>query len=359
MIFFVAHQNKKAVRVPPGVLPENEWIADLRDEWNRVPLSCLPRAKDGLLLLNALAEYPSPIPLYDQAVPFDKVCKGQKPTLSHVMQDLLLVDEDKLSITDAGQRHVSEGGITKAQLLACLIQMPSIREYSSTTRLYSALDLHFQKGGSHLCGLVIPAEISKCALVDQDETGLCWGTSLCSAGMLTDIHYDYHGPAQLMVGISTRKLWLIWPPTHNNLEWWSGFRARTPTGVETLDAVKHMEGLTLLYQRGINAFILPPYHLHAVLTFETSAHCGVTFWNLQSWKDFSQYGLEWEYSCMKDYLSKGYGLRDAQVLSQDVLDALERLDVFALKFAKKDKDLRRWIVDLRKRVLDLKLGQID
>jgi hypothetical protein len=49
-----------------------------------------------------------------------------------VMQDLLLViNEDKLFITDAGQRYISEGGIMMAQLLTCLVQMPYIREYTS------------------------------------------------------------------------------------------------------------------------------------------------------------------------------------------------------------------------------------
>jgi hypothetical protein len=119
--------------------------------------------------------------------------------------------------------------------------------------------------------------MEKCTYVDVYENDAVWGTTLCPPGLLTDLHYDHHGSMQLMVGISTRKLWLIWSPTSKNLEWWSGFPARTPTGRETIEAVNTMEGFSILYQQGLNAFTLPPYHLHAILTFDTSTHCRMTF----------------------------------------------------------------------------------
>jgi len=73
-----------------------------------------------------------------------------------------------------------------------------------------------------------------------------------------------------MVGISTMKLWLIWPPTSKNLEWWSGFPAWMPMGRETIEVVNTMEGLSILYQQGLNTFTLPPYHLHAILQHQHS-----------------------------------------------------------------------------------------
>jgi hypothetical protein len=357
IIFFyialrVIHDEKPAVS---DVHPKNLWLVELMDEWNTAPLCYLPRAKDGLAVIKSLVQYPTEIPRYERNVPFESVCKGQRPTLSHVMEDLLLLDDDKLRVTDAGQRHISEGGLTKAQLLANMLQAPYVREASSTTRLYSVLDLHFQKGGSHKCGLVIPPEVRNGGLEDRDEDGLCWGTSVCPGGNLTDIHYDYHGSAQLIVGISTQKLWLIWPPTPRNLDWWSGFRSRTPTGTETLEAVKNLDGLNVLYQTGSNAFVLPSYHLHAVITFEISAHSGVTFWDMDTWNDFSRGGLEWEYNWAKDYASKGYGLVDAQTLEKDIVEALNNYEVLGRKRNVKGKDLQRWVADMRRKVSGLRL----
>jgi hypothetical protein len=252
------------------------------------------------------------------------------------MHDLLLIEDDLFSIEDVGQRHMAVGGITKAQFLACLAQAPYLGENTPNTRLFSVLGLPFQREGLRMCGLTLPPEIKKRALVDEQEDGLRWRTSICPAGTFTDLHYDHHGCTQLMVGISTRKLWLIWPPTPKNLEWWSGFRARTPTGTEALDAIKHMERLTLHHQQGLNAFFLPPYHLHAALTFETSAHCVVTFWDIPSWEDFSRVGLEWEF------------------LAQDILDALDQLEVLS-NTRKKSKGLVKWVMDMRTKLAALKL----
>jgi len=122
---------------------DNQWITGLRDEWSKPPFSCLPRAEDGLRLLEVLEKYPSPIPKYDRFLPLETVCFGQTPTLAHVMQDFMLIEEDDFTVSDAGQRHMAEGGITKAQFLACLVQAPYIQEKSPTTQLFSIIDLPF------------------------------------------------------------------------------------------------------------------------------------------------------------------------------------------------------------------------
>src|SRR5882724_8739390 len=48
---------------------DNQWITELRDQWSKPPFSFLPRAEDGLQLLEALERYPSPIPKYDTFLP--------------------------------------------------------------------------------------------------------------------------------------------------------------------------------------------------------------------------------------------------------------------------------------------------
>jgi hypothetical protein len=105
---------------------DNQWITELRAEWSKPLFSCLPHAEDGLHLLEAWEKYPSPIPKYDWFLPLETVCFSQTPMLGHIMQDFMLIEEDNFMVSDAGQWHMAEGGITKVQFLTCLLQMPYI-----------------------------------------------------------------------------------------------------------------------------------------------------------------------------------------------------------------------------------------
>jgi hypothetical protein len=98
----------------------------------------------------------------------------------------------------------------------------------------------------------------------------------------------------MMVDIHCDKLWLLWPATELNLQWWSQHHNRASNGAQiTRDALAHLEGLQVIHSNGSKAFILPPYHLHAVITFEASAHSGIALWGFPWW-DSSRQGIEWE-----------------------------------------------------------------
>ena len=119
-------------------------------------------------------------------------------------------------------------------------------------------------------------------------------------------------------------------------------------GRETIEAVNTMEHLSILYQHGLNAFTLPPYHLHAILTFNTSTHCGMSFWDMESWEKFGRVGLEWELNWTQDYVSKGYGKKDAELLAGEMMDTFNKLDVLCDKKVKNSKVLEKWVVDMQK-----------
>jgi len=114
--------------------------------------------------------------------------------LAHITQDFMLIEEDNFTVSDAGQQHMAEGGFTKAQFLTCLSQVSYTREKSPITRLFSIIDLPFQKEGSQLCGLKLLWEMEKCMYVDMFENDAVWGMTLCPPGSLTDLHYDHWGP---------------------------------------------------------------------------------------------------------------------------------------------------------------------
>lgn len=186
----------------------------LRNEWASTPLSLLPRAVDGLRLLDVLLCHPTSIPTFHSFIPFQDVYSGEAPSYSHVVADFLYADE--VQAADQGLRGFVDG-VKKDQILASWLQGPYVRKMENTTRLYSILDLPFHKKGSGRCQIKIPDRFLVDGVKEKHEGIDLWGTSMCPAGTLTDIHFDYCGPAQLMVSIRGRKLWLLWPPSPQNL----------------------------------------------------------------------------------------------------------------------------------------------
>lgn len=283
-------------------------IKELRDEWASKPLNLLPRAIDGLAILNRLLSCPTSIPIFDDFIPFKDVYDREAPTYSHIIADLL--HADTVDVVDQGLRCVVEG-VKKEQILASWLEGPYARKVDDTIRLYSILDLRFQREGSGRCSIKVPKNFTVDGIMEKENGRDVWGTSMCPAGTLTDIHFDYCGPAQFIVSVRGRKLWLLWPPTAKNLHWWKAHHTRAANGTSTIAAIDALENLQLLFMNEKSSFILPPYHFHAVLTFEASAHCGGCLWTYGWWKTTSKMCAEWEYQWAKDYATNGFVTADA------------------------------------------------
>src|SRR5882762_9413585 len=67
---------------------------------------------------------------------------------------------------------------------------------------------------------------------------------------------------------------------------------RSSNGISTVDTINGMCGLEMLHAKGPQAFILPPYHFHAVITFDTSIHANISLWGFQ-WLEQFRRGLKW------------------------------------------------------------------
>jgi len=331
--------------------PENAWMIKLREEWGSAPLKFLPRYQDGKNMLDALVRYPSPIPMWDDLVDESEIYENQRPSMDHIMMDLLHTDDGSLNIIDQQLRFGCE--VTKAQFLAALIRAPHVKEFNPSTRLYSIPDLDFHEEGSHQCGITVPKNMLDFSVQSTRDGRRLWGTSLCPLGTVTDVHTDYHGPMQLMLGISTRKLWLIWPGTPKNFEWWASRRSRCPTSTVTVEAIQQLEGLKILYQTGRQAFILPPYHFHAVMTFETSAHCGTALWDYEWWLKASKAGIEWEYGWARDYMANEHPRSEAVALLNDLDVAMGKWEQLLAKLVKKNVNVMKfkpWVKETSKKV---------
>ncbi|KAJ7120928.1 hypothetical protein C8R44DRAFT_736629 [Mycena epipterygia] len=110
-------------------------------------------------------------------------------------------------------------------------------------------------------------------------------TALCPPGWISPIHIDHTGLAEAIVHCGGDKLWLIWPLTVHNLAWWD---LKHPAHVDfpsMLLAVQELEHWKVLRVTEPCSFIIPPFHLHAVLTFTLASHIGVSFAHPSFWTE--------------------------------------------------------------------------
>jgi hypothetical protein len=309
------------------------WIQDLRTEWNSPPLRYLPRYKDGEMLLEALMKYPTPIPAYDNLLCDPVKCQGQTPTMEHIAADLINTPDDCLNIVD---QSVGYGTVShKEQVFVSMWNAANAKSEDSAVKLFSVPDLPFHPNGSGKCKISLAPDILDLAVMDKDDAKGTWSSTFCPPGTITDIHSDYHGGSQVIFGISTKKLWLFWPPTEKNLMWLSKHNLKSNTGAVTLEAIHHLEGLTLLYQQGRQAFFMPPFHIHAVLTFAVSAHSGTAIWDYNAWKNTARRVTEWEFAWARDYFENGHSKAHGVEALEYLEHAMTRWDKLHKKLVKK------------------------
>jgi hypothetical protein len=355
--------NVSSVSSPPvEAHPENAWMLSLKNEWRSPPLCHLPRSKDGDDILDALLRFVTPIPSYDRLLEHAELYGGDGPSIEHVVADLIHTDEEEMVIVD---QSVGQGvSASKEQVLASMWRSAHAKTDDSEIKLFSIPDLPFHKNGTGKCLIQLPNRFLDKAVVDSDNGKDTWSTTFCPPGTITDIHWDYHGGAQVMLGISTRKLWLFWPPSQKNLEWWKRRNLLPTKSSDTLEAIQVLEGLKVLYQTGRQAFFMPPFHFHAVLTFEVSAHCGTPIWDYDHWKHTARRVTEWEYLWGRDYFQNGCVREDARLTMEHLNHAMSRWDKLGKRLAKRKcvskVDLQEFVdwVKVYRRNVEQRLAQL-
>ncbi|KIM79879.1 hypothetical protein PILCRDRAFT_823068 [Piloderma croceum F 1598] len=264
---------------------DNTWIGDLRTDWNSAPLHYLPRFRDGSMILDALA-----------------------PTMEHIVADLILAKHEDLNIINQEIGHRTQSH--KEQVLVSMWTAAYASSENSNIKLFTIPDIPFHPDSSGKCGIGLVKRFLKLAVTDTDTANDSWSLSFWPPGAITDLHWDYHGGSQIILGISTKKLWLFWHPTEKNLAWWSKHNLHPTSSSTTLETIHNLKGLTFLYQQGQQAFFMPPYHIHAVLTFEVSTHSGTLVWDYNTWKDTARRVTEWEVAWAQDYFENGHSCTD-------------------------------------------------
>ncbi|KAJ7823151.1 hypothetical protein B0H14DRAFT_2827102 [Mycena olivaceomarginata] len=136
-------------------------------------------------------------------------------------------------------------------------------------------------------------------------------------GWFSDMHVDFAGLAQAIVHCDGEKLWLFWPATAKNLDWWGMQHPQPWIGHPSrlLEALDAMEGLEVMHVTDACAFIVPPFCIHAVIAFAGSSHTCVSFAHAAHWP-LARRGLEF---CKALVRNPMYPARSAMELVEKVV----------------------------------------
>ncbi|KAJ7801798.1 hypothetical protein B0H14DRAFT_2894454 [Mycena olivaceomarginata] len=136
-------------------------------------------------------------------------------------------------------------------------------------------------------------------------------------GWVSDMHVDFAGLAQAIVHCDGEKVWLFWPATAKNLDWWGMQHPQPWIGHPSrlLEALDAMEGLEVMHVTDACAFIVPPFCIHAVIAFAGSSHTCVSFAHAAHWP-LARRGLEF---CKALVRNPMYPARSAMELVEKVV----------------------------------------
>ena len=332
----------------------NDWLKVLCKRWTEPPLASFPHSAQGSRIFDALLSLSHEIPLFPTMEATQEIYSAFRvPTMEHIITDIITLPQDTLEVIDVAADSIIPG-LSKATFIAAMIMSHSA-EWTPSSRMYSIHSLPCQPSGTLQCQLKIPNTFKDRAIVETDGRVPRWVSSVCPAGTLTNIHVDYHGSAQLMVNVTCDKLWLLWPPTESNLLWWNSRHTRVSHGDTVCDAIAQLEGLELLHANGSQSFVLPPYHFHAVLTFEASAHLGVTLWGFPWW-DTSRRGVEWEIQWASNHSKNGFSSEMAEGVLNAIQDeSLKYWTEVINRFPKHElaETVKSWLISMKANIQDV------
>ncbi|KAJ7815093.1 hypothetical protein B0H14DRAFT_1413195 [Mycena olivaceomarginata] len=306
-----------------SVLPENAFLLSLAKRWKEPPLSYYTMvAEKTATLLQRLAEWPTTLAHHPTfAVPNYE----EFPTSSFVVEDLLAMDRPLIHYKELCAQD-STPTDTVSAVLDMLFKSHLMQPWRTGQKLISTYDIVATDKGMLRCRLDWPAivqqlgvgfafgdyrwqhtpeELSKIFPPMSPKSSKSaperaqyldrrgkepWVASVQTPpGWVSDTHTDLSSVAQAIVHCDGEKLCLFWPSTSQNLEWWGLPRIRHTSRLE--EALDALEGLEVMHITEPCTFIIPPFCIHAVITFAGSTHTCVSFAHAAHWP-MAKEGLE-------------------------------------------------------------------
>ncbi|KAJ7801283.1 hypothetical protein B0H14DRAFT_2615490 [Mycena olivaceomarginata] len=251
----------------------------LAKRWKEPPLSYyIMVAENAATLLQRLAEWPTSLAHHPTStVPNYK----EFPTSSFVVEDLLAMDRPLIHYQELCAQDTTDKG-----MLRCRLNLRAIVQQLGAGFAFG--DYRWQHTPEELGKIFPPTSPTSGKSAHEraqylDRRGKePWVASVRTPpGWLSDTHTDFSSVAQVMVDCDGEKLCLFWPATSQILNWWGLPRIQHTSRLE--EALDALEGLEVMHITEPCTFIVPPFSLHAVITFVGSTHRCVFFAHAVYW----------------------------------------------------------------------------
>ena len=139
---------------------------------------------------------------------------------TYIISEIKRAPSNKLRIRYI-MSHIEEG--TKTQFLAsfpAFESSPGLDPYSPQTRPCCVWDFPLQRDGDLASLISIPKEFQNCYIFKTlDDTNYDCTITVTPIGTISEPHMDQTGSGTLLFEPLGTKLFIIWPPTENNLAW--------------------------------------------------------------------------------------------------------------------------------------------
>src|ERR1700761_4468787 len=351
-----------------AVNPANAWVAAAAALWQHEPLNFYTPVKDKVSkVFEFLCSLPARIPILET---FPVTHFGPAPTSANVLEDLRHLTGHNVPYSELSGGY-SNKELPGEEVLELVSQSELQTPWRNGQRVVALFDLSpLSNTGLRSCKLDLKKIASSCLLPDAGFTDFdfAYGNELGKAfpekserqlkkqgkyrfhsacwvptGWFTDIHADRSTLSQLIIHHDGEEIWLTWPATRDNLDWFDLHFPSGPTGHHlVLEALGKLQGLHMVHADHPCAFILPPFTLHCVITMRTSSHSGAFFAHADHWAT-GVTGLEFTRHIFS--IDK-FGRQ----LAQEMIDSSLREQQFWRLVVKKNRDAKKfldmWKVDM-------------
>ena len=144
------------------------------------------------------------------------------------------------------------------------------------------------------------------SIPDQYQQGYVWkvrgdsaafSATITQPGSIAEPHMDQSGSASLLNELLGRKLFVVWPPTPKNLEWFSDKYGSFSGSIFDIALEQLEEPYCLVLEQG-ECDLVPPGHIHGVLSPTNSAIAGVPIVHFNL-REEAERVMQWESDLME------------------------------------------------------------
>ena len=187
--------------------------------------------------------------------------------------------------------------------------------HDPNTKPYCIWDLTLDTNGELRKLISIPDRYRQGYVWKINGHSAAFSVTITQPGSIAEPHVDQSGSASLLNELLGRKLFVVWPPTPKNLEWFSDKYGSFSGSIFDIALEQLEEPYCLVLEQGVYD-LLPPGHFHGVLSPTNSAIAGVPIVH-SNLREIAERVMKWE----SDLIER---LRQGSSAAKKLADDIER-----------------------------------